>query len=102
MAHNTEPPNPLAINVSDSINLLESLKLRKFEDGFMVGETLSRDKIAGQTKRRANEVLVIDRSDRKVTRKYHCVQEYDEFGQPVGPPHEHTEVSPAKRRPNKP
>jgi hypothetical protein len=97
-----DEPKTLTINVSDSITLLEAIKLRKFEDGFMVGETISRDKIAGKTKQRAHELLTIDRSDPNLTVKYHYVQEYDPAGQPVGVPHEHLRAFPAKRRPPRP
>ena len=87
----------LAIDVFDSINLLEAARIKKFEEGRLVGETKSRDKISGKTKLRTNELLAFDRSDPNVTTKYHFVQEYDATGQPVGEPHEHTESFPAKR-----
>jgi hypothetical protein len=78
--------------------VLESAKLRRFEGGFMLGETNSRDKISRRSKLRAHELLVIDRSDPHVTVKYHHVQEYDAAGQPVGAPHEHRETFLARRR----
>src|SRR5712691_5576665 len=96
------PPKPLTVNESESITLLEAVKIRKFEDGFMLGETISRDKIAGKTKRRAHELLTVDHSDPNLTVKYHHVQEYDRAGQPVGEPHEHVQAFPAKRRPPRP
>ena len=81
------------------MRILEAVKIRKFEDGFMVGKTNSKEKISGKTKRPAHEMLTIDRSDPAKTVKYHRVQEYDEKGNPVGEPHEHTECFPSKRRP---
>ena len=95
-----EEPQPFTIDVFDSVTtVLEAVKLRKFEDGFMVGETISRDKIADKSKLRAHEILTIDRSDPARTVKYHRVQEYDARGNPAGEPHEHTEIFQAKRRP---
>ena len=96
-----EPTPALAIDLFDGISVLEGAKLKKFEDGFLVGETTSRDKISGQSKRLAHELLVIDHSDPEVTVKYHYVQEYDAAGRPVGAAHEHRETFPAKRRPRR-
>ncbi|HYB40398.1 MAG TPA: hypothetical protein VEL75_01445 [Candidatus Methylomirabilis sp.] len=89
--------------VRESITLtaLESARVRKYEEGFLAGETKARDKIAGKSKRRAHEVLIIDRSDPSVTIKCHEVQEFDGADQPVGEPHKHTNTSPAKRRPRR-
>lgn len=96
-----EHPKALIIEVFEPIpiTILEGVKIRKFEDGFMVAETKSREKIAGKTKQRAQEILTIDRSDSAKTVKYRRVQEYDEKGNPVGDLHEHTEISTSKRRP---
>jgi hypothetical protein len=94
-------PTLLNVEVFESVHILEALKIRKFEDGFMVGETNSKDKISGKTKRPAHEMLTIDRSDPTKTVKYHRVQEYDEKGNPIGNLHEHTKISPAKHRPPK-
>jgi hypothetical protein len=80
------------------VRILEAVKIRKFEDGFLVGETKSKEKISGETKRSAHEMLTIDRSDPAFTVKYHRVQEFDQNGNPVGEPHEHTERFPSKRR----
>jgi len=95
-----ENPTPLTVEVFESIRVIEAVKIRKFEDGFMVGETTSREKLAGKTKQRAHEILTIDRSDPTKTVKYRRVQEYDERGNPVDGPHEHTDIFPAKRRPH--
>ena len=84
-----------------SLGVLESAKVRKSEDSLLVGETTSREKIAGQSKRRAREVLDIDRSQPDVTIKQHHVQEYADAGNPVGEPPEHRDVYPVKRRPRK-
>jgi hypothetical protein len=92
-------PTPLAIEVFESVHILEALTLRKFEDGFMVGKTKSKDKISGETKLLAHEMLTIDRSDPAETVKYHRVQEFDHDGKPVGKLHEHTDRFPSKRRP---
>jgi hypothetical protein len=43
-------PETLTINVSETLTLLEAAKVRKFDNGFLPGETISRDSIAGQTK----------------------------------------------------
>jgi len=94
-----EHPKALTIEVFEPITILECVKIRKFEEGFMVGETTSREKIAGKTKQRAQEILTIDRSDSACTVKFHRVQEFDQNGSPVGEPHEHTERFPSKRRP---
>jgi hypothetical protein len=94
-----EEHTPLTIEVFESVRILEAVKIRKFEDGFMVGETKSKEKISGKTKRPAHEMLMIDRSDPAHTVKYHHVQEFDQDGRPVGKPHEHTERYPSKRRP---
>src|SRR5882672_10499808 len=77
-------PKPLTVEVFEAIRLLETVKIRKFEDGFLVGETKSREKISGKTKQRAHEMLTIDRSDHVKTVKHHRVQEYDEKGNAVG------------------
>jgi hypothetical protein len=58
-----EQPTARVINVFEPVTVLESAKLRRFEGGFMLGETTSRDKISRRSKRRAHELLVIDRSD---------------------------------------
>jgi hypothetical protein len=92
-------PTPLAIEVFESVHILEAVMIRKFEDGFMVGETKSKEKISGETKLPAHKLLTIDRSDPACTVKYHRVQEFDQDGNPVGEPHEHTERFPSKRRP---
>ena len=95
-----EEPTPLTVEVFETVCILEAVKIRKFENGFKVGETMSRGKISGKTKRRTNELHTIDRSQPTQTVKYHRVQEHDEKGNPVGDPHEHTEYFPAKRRPH--
>lgn len=94
-------PTPLTVEVFDSVRILEAVKIRKFEEGFTVGETNSKEKISGKTKRRAHETLAIDRSDPDKTVKYHLVQEYDEEDNPVGELHEHTQTSPSKHRRHK-
>jgi hypothetical protein len=94
-------PTPLTIGVFEFVRILEAVTIRKFEDGFMVGETKSKEKISGETKRLAHEMLTIDRSDPAKTVKYHRVQEFDEDGNPVGELHEHTRISLSKRRPSK-
>ena len=93
-------PTLLTVEVFESVRILEAVKIRKFEDGFIVGETKSKEKISGETKRPAHEMLTIDRSDPAYTVKYHRVQEHDEKGNPMGDLHEHTEISPAKHRPS--
>lgn len=91
-------PTPLTVEVFESVRILEAVKIQKFEDGFMVGETNSKEKISGKTKRPAHEILTIDRSDPTKTVKYHRVQEFDEQGNPLGDLHEHTEISPSRHR----
>jgi hypothetical protein len=95
-----EPP-PLTVEAFESVRILEGVKIRKFEDGFMVGEANSKEKISGKTKRPAHEMLTIDRSDPAKTVKYHRVQEYDEKSNAVSDLHKHTEISPSKHRPPK-
>ena len=95
-----EQPKAITVEVFDSITLLEGVRVRKFEEGFVVGEAKSREKISGKTKRRAAEIQTIDRSDPGYTVKYHRVEEFDQNGNPVGEPHEHTEHFPSKRRPH--
>lgn len=95
-----ESPKPLTVEVFETVHVLEAVKIRKFEDGFKIGETKSRDKISGKTKQLTREILTIDRSDPAHTVKYHRVQEHDEMGNLIGEPHEHTEIFPAKRRPH--
>ena len=92
-------PIPLTVEVFESVQILEAVKIRKFEDGFMVGKTNSETKISGETKRLTHEMLTIDRSDPTQTVKYHRVQEFDHDGNPIGKLHEHTERFPSKRRP---
>lgn len=62
------------VEVFESVRIIEAMKIRKFEDGFMVGETKTKEKISGETKRPAHEMLTIDRSDLAYTVKYHRVQ----------------------------
>ena len=95
-----EEPTSLTVEVFESVHILEAVKIRKLENGFKIGETKSREKISGKTKRRAAEILTINRSDPAYTVKYHRVQEFDQNGNPVGEPHEHTEYFPSKRRPH--
>ena len=56
-------PTPLAVEVFESVYVLEAVKIRKFEDGFMVGETKSKEMMSGETKRLAHGILTIDRSN---------------------------------------
>gem|GEM_PF-2449577 len=70
------------------------------ETGFKRAEFKSRSKISGETRRRAEEYLLIDHRHRKMTKKYHRVEEANDDGQMVTV-HEHEETLPAKRRPLK-
>ncbi len=92
-------PKTISVEVSEAVKLLEQVKIRKMQDGFMIGETVSREKISGKSKRLTHEILSIDRSNPSQTVKHHRVQELDEKGDPIGDLHEHTNSSPAKRRP---
>src|SRR5258705_1341846 len=74
------PVPGLAIDVFDGINLFESTRIKKIENGRVVGESRSRDKISGKTKRRTHDLLSFDRSDPDVTVKHHHVQEFDAAG----------------------
>ncbi len=89
----------IKINIHETITVLESLGLKhKDKSGFTLGTTVVRDKIAGASKRRANETLSYDRSNPHVTKKFHHVEEIDEKGNKVVVHHEE-ESYPAKRRP---
>jgi hypothetical protein len=74
-------------------------KLRD-ETGFKRAEFKSRSKISGETRRRAEEYLQVDRCNPKITKKYHRVEEANDGGEMVTV-HEHEETFPAKRRPLK-
>lgn len=38
-------PKTISVEVSEAVKLLEQVKIRKMQDGFMIGETVSREKI---------------------------------------------------------
>ena len=72
----------------------------KVSTGFCKVIEKIKSKISGKTKRLTREVLTIDRTDHKVTRKTHHVEEVNEEGQAKVVHHEEEEF-PAKRRPGK-
>ena len=84
--------------VGGTITPLGSLKgnLRD-EAGFKRAEFKSRSKISGETRRRAEEYLLIDHRHLKMTKKYHRVGEANDDGEMVTV-HKHEETFLAKRR----
>jgi len=83
----------ITLSVSSKGNLRD-------ETGFKRVAFKSRSKISGETRRRAEEYLLIDHRHPKMTKKYHRVEEANDDGQMVTV-HEHEETFPAKRRPLK-
>jgi len=68
------------------------------ETGFKRAEFKSCSKISGESRRRAEEYLLLDHGHPKITKKYHRVEEANDDGQMVTV-HEREETFPAKRRP---
>jgi len=106
---NNRPPCPhcgstdkvISVVVEDSVQLFESVKTKqKDATGFVKIETLEREKFAGESRRKAKELLEIDRSDPQYTKKYHLVKELNEHGE-FETKHNEPKVYPAKHRPKK-
>jgi hypothetical protein len=78
-----------------------SLVVRNARPGYpgIVRSYLHRDKPSGRTRRPAHEVLVLDRSAREQSIKWHIVWELGDRGEWVIV-HEHEEAFSAKRRPS--
>jgi len=83
------------------VQLFESVKTKqKDATGFVKIETLEREKFAGKSRRKAKELLEIDRSDPQYTRKHHLVKELNEHGE-FETKHNESKESPAKHRSKK-
>ncbi len=87
-----------SVLLGEIITILGSLKgnLRD-KTGFKRAEFKSRSKISGETRRRAEEYLLIDHRHPNMTKKYHRVEEAKDDGE-MAIVHEHEETFPAKRR----
>jgi hypothetical protein len=86
------------VSAHDTVSTQESLKLVERDRSGVEKQTrIVRDKISGKTKRKTREVLVYDKTDPKVTRKFHHVEEINDEGEPEVVHHEEEEYA-AKHR----
>lgn len=91
----------ISVLVEDPVPILESIKTSETDiTGFVIKQTLEREKIAGESRRKAKEFLEIDRSNSLETRKTHVVKELNEQGE-FETRHNELIPSPAKHRPKK-